>query len=217
MGTKLKTSVATSLLTPDNCTILFIDQQHQMAFGVASMDRQLLLNNVVGLAKAGRVFGVPTILTTVAASTFSGPIFSRLQDVFPEKDPIDRSTLNAWEDTSLVAAVESAGRTRLVISGLWTTVCVAFPALSALESGYQVYVVTDACGDVDWNAHERGLERVIQAGAIPVTWLQVLLEFQRDWARQDTYRETLDIIKEHAGAYGLGVEYAQAMVKSFSG
>lgn len=210
-------SAAESLLTPENCTILFIDQQPQMILGVASKDRQLLRNNVVGLARAAQAFKVPTILTTIAARTFGGPVLSQLQDTLPEKSPIDRSTLNAWEDEDFVAAVEDIGRERLVISGLWTTVCVAFPALSALSEGYQVYVVTDACGDTDKESHERGLARMMQAGAVPVTWLQVLLELQRDWARGETYEETLDIIKAHAGAYGIGVEYAEAMVERFSG
>jgi nicotinamidase-related amidase len=217
MTSRRSSSAAESLLTPDNCTILFIDQQPQMAFGVASKDRQILRNNVVGLAKAGRAFKVPTILTTVAARTFGGPILSQLKDIFPEKTPIDRSTLNAWEDEAFVAAVEDTGSERLVISGLWTSVCVAFPALSALSDGYKVYIVTDACGDVDKESHERALARMMQAGAVPVTWLQVLLELQRDWARERTYEETLDIIKEHAGAYGIGVEYAEEMVERFSG
>lgn len=217
MSHRPHSSAAESLLTPDNCTILFIDQQPQMMLDVASKDRQILRSNVVGLAKAARAFKVPTILTTIAARTFGGPVLSQLQDTLPEKSPIDRSTLNAWEDEDFVAAVEDIGRERLVISGLWTTVCVAFPALSALSEGYKVYVVTDACGDTDKESHERGLARMMQAGAVPVTWLQVLLELQRDWARGETYEETLDIIKAHGGAYGLGVEYAEAMVERFSG
>lgn len=207
----MPTLAASSLLTPQDCMMAFIDHQHQMAFGVTSMDRQLLMNNVVALAKTARAFGVPSIFTTIAASTFSGPLFSRLQEVFPEQKPIDRTNMNAWEDAKFVAAVEHVGRKRLVLSGLWTTICVAFPALSALEAGYQVYVVTDTCGDVDERSHERGIQRAMQRGAIPVTWLQVLAEFQRDWAREETYRETTAIIKEHAGAYGVGVEYAEVM------
>jgi nicotinamidase-related amidase len=207
---------ATSLLTPDNCAIIIIDHQQQMALGLASIDRHLLLNNIVALAKTGKAFNVPTILTTVAARSFSGPIFSQLQDVFPDQTPIDRTTVNSWEDENLVAAVEETGRRRLVMSGLWTTICLSYPALSAIEAGYEVYVVADTCGDVDEKSHQRGLERVMQAGAIPVTWLQVLCEFQRDWARQETYHQTLEIVKQHGGAYGLGVEYAEAMVEGFA-
>jgi nicotinamidase-related amidase len=215
MRAKATAAPARSLLAPGNFTLAFIDQQHQMAFGVGSMDRTRLVNNVVGLAKGARLFEVPTILTTVEAASFSGPIFSELQQVFPKRKPLDRSTVNAWEDERFVREVERIGRRRLVLSGLWTTVCVALPALSALEAGYQVYVVTDTCGDVDRESHERGLERTMMAGAIPVTWLQVVLELQRDWARKATYRGTLEIIKEHAGAYGLGIEYAEAMLKGF--
>jgi nicotinamidase-related amidase len=144
-------------------------------------------------------------------------MFKQLQEVFPEQEPIDRTTVNAWEDEKLVAAVEKIGRKRLVMTGLWTTICLAYPALSAMEAGYEVYVVADTCGDVDEKSHERGLERVMKAGAIPVTWLQVLLEFQRDWARKETYKQTTSIIQEHAGGYGFGIQYAEAMVPTYGG
>lgn len=205
------------LLTPDNSAMLFVDHQPQMFFGVQSIDRQILINNVVGLAKAARIFKVPTVLTTIAAESFSGPILPQLQGVFPDKKPIDRSNMNAWEDDKFVAEVKKIGRKKLIIAGLWTEVCVAFPAISALEAGYEVYVVADACGDVNEMSHDMAMQRVIQAGAVPVTWLQVLLEFQRDWARQDTYDAVLDVIREHAGAYGQGVVYAHSMLGVHAG
>ncbi len=205
------------LLTPENCAILFIDHQPQMAFGVQSIDRQSLINNTVGLAKAAKIFNVPTILTTIAAESFSGPIFPQIQEVLPHLKPIDRSNMNAWEDENFLAAVKKTGRKKLVIAGLWTEVCVAFPAISALMEGYEVYVVADACGDVNDMTHDMAMQRMIQAGAAPVTWLQVLLEFQRDWARQETYDAVLEVVKEHGGAYGQGVVYAHAMLGVHAG
>lgn len=200
------------LLNPTNCTVIFIDHQPQMTFGVTSIDRQALTNNVVGLAKAAKVFQVPVILTSVETTSFSGYIWSQLCEVFPGQEPIERTSMNSWEDTAFVAAVERTGRKKLVLAGLWTEVCIVFPALQALAAGYEVYVVEDACGGTSVAAHTAAMQRMIQAGVVPVTWLQVLLEFQRDWARRDTYDAVLGIVKQHAGAYGAGVEYAYTMV-----
>jgi nicotinamidase-related amidase len=200
------------LLTPDNCAVLFVDHQPQMFFGTGSGDRTAIINATVGLAKAARTFDVPVVLSTVAAESFSGPLLPQLADVFPERKIIDRTTMNAWEDLDFVEAVKSTGRRKLVLAGLWTEVCVVLPALSALAQGYEVYVVTDASGGVSPQAHEHAVQRMVQAGAVPVTWVQVLLELQRDWARTETYAATTDVVKEHAGAYGLGVVYAQAML-----
>lgn len=200
------------LLTPDNCTIILIDHQPQMAFGVQSIDRQILVNNVIGLAKAAKVFDIPTVLTTVAAKTFSGELFPEVQAVFPEQPPIDRSSMNAWDDPAFRNAVQQAGRPKLVIAALWTEVCLAMPVIDMLLEGYEVYVVTDASGGTTWEAHERAVLRCVQAGAVPMTWLAVLLELQRDWARQDTYEATLSVAVEHAGAYGMGIRYAQSML-----
>ncbi|MFD0149427.1 hydrolase [Streptomyces sp. NPDC055721] len=200
------------LLTPDNCAVLFVDHQPQMFFGTGSGDRTAIINSTVGLAKAARVFDVPVVLSTVAAESFSGPILPQLADVFPEQKIVDRTSMNAWEDEAFVEAVKATGRKKLVIAGLWTEVCVVLPALSAIAQGYEVYVVTDASGGVSPQAHEHAVQRMIQGGAIPVTWVQVLLELQRDWARTGTYVATTDVVKEHAGAYGLGVVYAQAMI-----
>jgi nicotinamidase-related amidase len=201
-----------SLLSPDNCTIIFIDHQPQMAFGVASIDRQLLMNNTVGLAKAAKVFNVPTILTTVETKSFSGYMWPQLLEIFPDKKPIERTSMNSWEDTKFVAEVERIGRKKLVIAALWTEVCLTFPAIQAMEAGYEVYAVADASGGTSQIAHDMSMQRIIQAGAVPVTWQQVLLEFQRDWAHKETYDAVMAIVKEHSGAYGMGVEYAYTMV-----
>lgn len=205
------------LLTPDNCAVILIDHQPQMAFGVQSIDRQELVNNTVGLAKAARLFKVPTVLTTVAEKSFSGPLFPDITAVFPDVKPIDRTTMNSWEDPNFVAAVKKTGRRKLVMAALWTEVCLAFPAICAIEEGYEVYVVTDASGGTSKTAHETAIQRMVQAGAVPVTWLQVLLEFQRDWARQETYYPVLEIAKAHAGAYGLGIVYAKTMLGEHAG
>jgi len=200
------------LLNADNCTVIFIDHQPQMAFGVSSMDRQLLMNNTIGLAKTAKAFDVPTILTTVETLSFSGAMWPQLLDIFPGQVPIERSSMNSWEDQRFVAEVENKGRKKLVIAALWTEVCLTFPALQAVEAGYEVYAVVDASGGTSLVAHEMAMQRLIQVGVIPVTWQQVLLEFQRDWANKKTYDAVLDIVKEHSGAYGMGVEYASTMV-----
>lgn len=200
------------LLTPDNCVLLMIDYQPQMAFGVKNIDGQTLVNNAVGLAKAAKIFNVPVVLTTVAEKTFSGPMFSQIKEVFPNNTPIDRTTMNTWEDQRVVEAVRQTGRKKIVMGGLWTEVCIVFPTIYALQDGYEVYVVSDACGATSTMAHDMAMLRMIQAGAVPVTWLQVMLEFQRDWARTKTYNAVMQIVKEDAGTYGLGVQYSQAML-----
>ncbi len=201
-----------NLLTPSNCSLLLVDYQPQMLFAVKSMDSASLVNNVVGLAKAAKVFNVPTIVTSVSQKSFSGNIFTPLQRALANPLIIDRTTMNAWEDNRVQDAVRKTKREKLIIAGLWTEVCVAMPALKAVESGYTVYVVADACGGTTEIAHEMAMQRMIQAGVIPLTWLQLLLELQRDWARQGTYSEVLNIAMEHAGAYGVGIEYAKTMI-----
>ncbi|MBO1414767.1 hydrolase, partial [Streptomyces sp. FH025] len=200
------------LLTPDNAVMLFVDHQPQMFFGTGSGDRVAIINATVGLAKAARAFEVPTVLTTVAAESFSGPLLPQLAAVFPKAEILDRTSMNAWEDEAVVEAVKATGRGKVVIAGLWTEVCLVLPVLSMIDQGYEVYVVTDASGGVSPKAHEHAIQRMTQAGAVPVTWLQVLLELQRDWARTETYGVVTDIVKEHAGAYGLGVVYAHSMI-----
>jgi nicotinamidase-related amidase len=210
-GTRPKLSEK-GLLTPDNCVVTLIDHQPQMLFGVANFDRQSIINNVVGLGKAARVFDVPVILTTVETKSFSGNLWPQLQAVFPGQMPIERSSMNSWDDDNFVAAVKKTGRKKIVLAGLWTETCVALPTVQAIHDGYEIYVAEDCCGDVNQLAHDNAMKRAIQAGAKPVTSLSVMLEWQRDWALRDTNDAVKDIVKTHCGAYGVGVEYAYTMV-----
>jgi len=200
------------LLTPQNSTVIFIDHQPQMAFGVASIDRQLLRSNVIALARTAKLFKVPTLVTAVETTSFSGYVWPELLHVLPGK-PIERSSMNSWDDKAFVEAVKKTGRKKLVMAALWTEVCLNMPALDALEAGYEVYMVTDASGGTSKEAHDMAVMRLAQAGVVPVTWQQVLLEYQRDWARKETYDGVLRIVREHSGAYGMGVEYAYTMVR----
>jgi nicotinamidase-related amidase len=200
------------LLTPDNCVVTLIDHQPQMLFGVTNFDRQSIINNTVALAKATRVFDVPVVLSTVETKSFSGNLWPQIQAVFPKLSPIERSSMNAWDDQNFVAAIKNTGRKKIVLAGLWTETCVALPTVQAIHDGYEIYVVEDCCGDVSQLAHNNAMKRVIQAGAKPVTGLTVMLEWQRDWSQRDTYDAVMDIVKEHMGAYGMGVEYAYTMV-----
>lgn len=202
----------TELLNPQNSAVIFIDFQPQMVFGVSSIDRQTLFNNVLLLAKAASIFEVPTILTTVETKGFSGNMWPQLLDVFPGQQPIERTSMNSWESAAFVSAAAATGRKKLVFAALWTEVCLVFPVLEALAAGYEIYAVEDACGGTTAMAHDAGMRRIEQAGAVPVTALQVLLEYQRDWARKQTYDAVLGVVKEHCGAYGQGVEYAYTMV-----
>ncbi|HEV3203434.1 MAG TPA: hydrolase [Gemmataceae bacterium] len=200
------------LLTPDNCVVTLIDLQPQMLFGVANFDRQTIINNNVALAKAARVFNLPVVLSTVETKGFSGNMWPQVQAIFPKQIPIERTTMNSWDDDNFVAAVKKSGRKKIVLAGLWTETCVALPTVQAIHDGYEVYVVEDCCGDVSQLSHDNAMKRVLQAGARPVTALSVMLEWQRDWAARDTYDAVMDIVKTHFGAYGVGVEYAYTMV-----
>jgi nicotinamidase-related amidase len=201
------------VLTPQNSQLIFIDQQPQMAFGVQSMDRQALKNNVVALAKAAKVFNIPTTITTVETDGFSGPTYPELLAVFPENKLLERSSMNSWDDQNVREALAVAGRKKVVVSGNWTEVCNTTFALSAmLEGGYEIYMVADASGGTSVEAHKYAMDRMTQAGVVPMTWQQVLLEWQRDWARKQTYDAVMDIVREHSGAYGMGVDYAYTMV-----
>lgn len=198
------------LLTPKDHTLILIDFQSQMAFPTRSIDVILLRNNVSIIAQAAAGFGIPTIVTTVAKS-FSGPLFPEVLAAFPDAKVYDRTSMNSWEDAQITDHVNSVGNGRVVLAGLWTSVCIVGPALSALEQGFEVFILTDACGDVSDEAHERAVERMVQAGAYPMTSLQYLLELQRDWARAQTYDLTTGIARANAGGYGLGIQYARAM------
>ncbi|HFO1169785.1 TPA: hydrolase [Pseudomonas aeruginosa] len=201
------------VLTPQNSQIIFIDQQPQMAFGVQSIDRQTLKNNVVGLAKAAKVFDIPVTITTVETDSFSGPTYPELLAVFPEQKILERTSMNSWDDQNVRDSLAAAGRKKVVVAGLWTEVCnTAFALCAMLEGGYEIYMVADASGGTSSDAHKYAMDRMVQAGVVPVTWQQVLLEWQRDWARRDTYDAVMAIAKEHSGAYGMGVDYAYTMV-----
>jgi len=200
------------LLNPKNCAVIFIDHQPAMTFGVANIDRQTLINNVVGLAKASNVFNVPVILTAVESKSFSGNLWPQLVEQFPKTPIIERSSMNSWEDAKFVAAVKATGRKKLVIAALWTEVCLCFPALCALGEGYEVYAVEDCSGGTSQAAHDWAMKRMVQAGVVPVTWNQVMLEFQRDWSRRDTYDAVMKTVLEHGGVYGQAVEYCYTMV-----
>ncbi|AZV79904.1 hydrolase [Parasedimentitalea marina] len=204
------------VLTPQNSQLIFIDHQPQMAFGVQSIDRQALKNNTVALAKAARVFDIPTTITTVETESFSGHTYPELLDVFPDAPLLERTSMNSWDDQKVRDALANGaeeGRKKIVVSGLWTEVCNTTFALSAMnDTDYEIYMVADASGGTSVEAHKYAMDRMVQAGVIPVTWQQVLLEWQRDWARRETYDATIALAQEHSGAYGMGVDYAYSMV-----
>ena len=204
------------VLTPQNSQVIFIDQQPQMAFGVQSIDRQVLKNNVVGLAKAAKVFGIPATITTVETEGFSGNTYPELLAVYPETRILERSSMNSWDDQNVrdaLAKSAGTGRKKIVVAGLWTEVCNTTFALSCLrDTDYEIYMVADASGGTSVDAHNYAMDRMVQAGIVPVTWQQVLLEWQRDWARKETYEAVMAIVQEHSGAYGMGVDYAYTMV-----
>lgn len=207
------TDTKLQLLTPSNCQLIFIDHQPQMAFGVQSIDRQVLKNNTVALAKAAKVFGIPTTITTVETESFSGHTYPELLAVFPEHSLLERTSMNSWDDQKVRDALAKNGQKKVVVSGLWTEVCNNTFAFSAMSEGdYQIYMVADASGGTSKEAHDYSMQRMIQAGVVPVTWQQVLLEWQRDWARRDTYDGVMEIVREHSGAYGMGADYAYTMV-----
>jgi nicotinamidase-related amidase len=201
------------LLTPSNSQLIIIDHQPQMAFGVQSIDRQVLKNNVVALAKAAKAFAIPTTITTVETGSFSGHTYPEILAVFPEAPLLERTSMNSWDDRKVRDALAATGRKKVVVAGLWTEVCNNSFALEAMRDGpYEIYMVEDASGGTSKGAHDMAMLRMIQAGVVPVTWQQVMLEWQRDWAHRATYDAVMDIVREHSGAYGMGVDYAYTMV-----
>jgi nicotinamidase-related amidase len=200
------------LLTPENCALVLIDYQPQMLFGVASMDRAGLKNNAVLLAKGAKLFGLPCVVTSVETEGFSGYVWPEILDVFPGQPVVERSSMNSWDDAGLRKAVEATGKKNILIAGLWTEVCITWPTLNMLAKGYNMFVVEDACGATSLAAHEAALSRMTQAGAVRMTTIATVLEFQRDWARKDHYDALMALIKQHGGAYGSGIEYAYTMV-----
>lgn len=204
MNVTARTTGLESLLTPDNCVLLLIDHQPFQVGSVQSHDRQLVINNVTGLAKTAKAFNIPTILTTVVAER-GGKLLKDIQDVFPEQQPIDRTNLNTWEDEKVVNLVKATGRKKIIIAALYTEICLAYPVMTALGEGYEVYIVTDASGGVSMEAHEMAILRMVSAGAVPMTWIAVLGELQRDYAREETLPAITEIFKQHGGAIGINL------------
>jgi nicotinamidase-related amidase len=200
------------LVTAENSAVVFIDHQPQMIFGVANIERQQLINNVVLLARGAKEFGVPAVLTAVETESFSGYIWPQLMDVFPGLQPIERTSMNSWDSPRFREAVKATGKKNIIIAGLWTEVCVAWPTLNMLHEGYNIYIVEDASGATSKTAHEAAITRCVQAGAVPMTTIATVLEFQRDWARKEHYGALMDIFRQYGGAYGSGIEYAYSMV-----
>jgi len=203
------------LLSPDNHALVLIDFEGQMAFATSSIAISELRTNVAVICGASKIFNVPTIVTTVAEESFSGPVFPEIEEFYPMATSgyIDRTSMNTWEDEAAYKAITGTKKQKLVLAGLWTGVCIVGPALSALEEKYDVYVITDACGDVSAEAHERAIQRMVHAGVKPITSIQYLLELQRDWARQETYVAVTNLMKKYGGAYGVGIHYAHNMLK----
>jgi nicotinamidase-related amidase len=201
-----------TLIQPGECVLLLVDLQAGLGFGTESISRQVLLNNAVALARTAAAFNVPVIATTSASKVYSGPLFPQIQSVLPDVKAMERRSMNAWEDNAVRSAVQATGRKRILIAGLLTEACVSFPALSALKDGYDVFVVGDTCGGLTAASHDLALRRVEQAGGHLTSWIQVLLEFQRDWTRHDTYEASRAIVVDNGGGYGMGLAYAREMI-----
>jgi nicotinamidase-related amidase len=208
----MATQTIHSMLAPTDCAVALIDYQPAMFAGVHSHDRTTIVQNVQILAKAAKLFRVPTLLSTVAATSFSGAMIPEITGIFPDQKPIDRTSINSWLDPNFKGAIEQIGRKKIVVAGLWTEACVMFPTLDLLQAGYEVYVPTDACGDITEEAHERAVQRLVQAGAVPMNTLQFLFELQQDWARSETYEGCMEILKAHS-PYGIEIRF----VKEFLG
>ena len=202
-----------ALLTPDNCVLILIDHQPFQFAGLRSHDTQTVINNVVGLAKCAKAFGVPTLLSTVVEER-GGYVLKALQDLFPEQKPIDRTFINAWEDERVVEWVRQTGRTKIVMAALWTEICLAMPAIQAAGEGHEVYIVTDASGGVSLEAHDMAIRRMIQAGAMPITWGVFGAELQRDWAREATVPAFAQNLIEHWGNVGTSLQWELQLLAS---
>jgi nicotinamidase-related amidase len=200
------------LYTPADSAIVFIDHQPQMIFGVANADPATLINNVTLLAKGAKEFNVPSVITAVETESFSGYVWPQLLDVFPGQPIVERSSMNSWNDAAFRKAIEATGRKNIIMTGLWTEVCVEWPTIEMLGAGYNIYVIEDCCGATSPAAQEAALSRMVQAGAVRLTTIVALLEWQRDWKNNEHYNELMGLLKSQAGAYGIGVEYAYTMV-----
>jgi nicotinamidase-related amidase len=202
-----------ALLTPERSVLLLIDHQAFQFANLHSHEPTLIINNVVGLTKAAKAFNVPTILTTVTEER-GGLLLKGIQDVFPTQKPINRTSLNSWEDPRVVEAVKKTGRKQLVVAALWTEICLAMPVIHSLAEGYEVFIVTDASGGVTREAHDMAVLRMVQAGAVPITWVAVMSEWQRDWAREATIPAIADITVAHAGASGVAFAWEQQLLNT---
>src|ERR1700737_4077787 len=200
------------LYTKEDSAIVFIDHQPQMLFGVEGINRASLINNVTLIAKAAKEFGVPAVLTAVETEGFSGYVWPQLLDVFPGQGGGGRPSMKSLDDPGFRKAIEATGRKNIIITGLWTEVCITWPTIEMLGAGYNIYVVEDCCGATSPAAQEAALSRMVQAGAVRLTTIPALLEWQRDWARKEHYNNLMGLLKQQAGAYGVGVEYAYTMV-----
>jgi nicotinamidase-related amidase len=196
------------MLTPQNSAIALIDYQPAMYQGVQSHDRLVTFNNVQVLAKAAKLFKIPTVISTVAKDSFSGPFMPEVTELFPKHNIIDRTGINAWLDANFRKAVHDTGRKKFVVAGLWTEACVMFPTLDMLKEDFEVYIAADACGDVSLEAHNRAMDRAVQAGAVPITSLQYVFELQQDWARSETYEGVMEILRAHS-PYGIQVRFSK--------
>jgi nicotinamidase-related amidase len=203
-----------NLLTPENCALVLIDHQAGLAFGVQSIDRQTLLNNTIALVSTAVAFKLPIVISTSATKVYSGPLLPALRELLAGQIVIDRRTMNIWEDQTVLSAIQATGRRRLLFSGMLTEACITFPVLCAQASDYQAYVVADACGGLTLSSHELALQRMSASGAFMTSWLQVLLELQRDWTRQETYQAARTIIEHNGGGYGISLNYARDMFAS---
>jgi nicotinamidase-related amidase len=217
MAIQASPTPGSTLISPRDHALILIDFQSQMSFATKSIDAVNLRNNAALISNAAAGFGVPTILTTVAEKSFSGPMFEEITSAFPGQKLLDRTSMNTWEDAAVIDEVNRIGKPRLVMAGLWTSVCIVGPSLSAIEQGFEVYVIADACGDVSTEAHDRAMDRMVQAGVRPMTSVQYLLELQRDWARSETYDMTTGVARKFGGAYGLGIIYARSMFNAHEG
>src|SRR5881227_1239347 len=195
-----------ALLTPDNSVLILIDHQPFQFAGLRSHDTQTVINNVVGLAKSAKIFGIPTLLTTVVQDR-GGYLIKQLQDVFPEQKPIDRTFINTWEDQRVIDWVKKTGRRKIVMAALWTEICLAMPAIQAAGEGYEVYIVTDASGGVSVEAHEMAIQRMVAAGCMPITWAVLASELQRDWARTATVPALAEMLVAHMGNVGTSLDW----------
>jgi nicotinamidase-related amidase len=200
------------LYTAEDTAVVFIDHQPQMTFGVASIDTATLINNVTLLAKVAKEFNVPTVITAVETESFSGYVWPQLLAVFPGQPVVERTSMNSWDDAGFRKAIEATGKKNILMTGLWTEVCVTWPTIEMLGEGYNIYVVEDCCGATSAAAQEAALSRMVQAGAVRVTTIAALLEWQRDWAKREHYDNLVGLIKKQGGTYGVGIEYAYTMV-----